>query len=400
MDNPRRILFVDDEPSIRTLLAAILQQRGFAVTAAGTVSEALNLIATQTFDVLLSDLNIGEAGDGFTVVSAMRRTQPGTATFILTGYPAFESALEAIRQQVDDYFVKPADVEGLVARIQARLSGPVKETRRIEVKRLADLLKAQKAEIFSRWLAAAKTDDQIHGTVLSDPDLADHLPLLIDELVSSVSGPELSARGSVAAQRYGRARFQQGCAIPSLIREARILHEVLGRIVSENLLAVEVSSLITGIMAMGETIQAFLEDSIRSFLHARHELTQTVPQEESKSLLLLSADRELSLLREHALRHAGFAVARADSRPEALRLLDRPFEALVISCSISIESIAEFTAAFRQRNASSPIVGVTKGNWQDLKSDIDFSVNGDDGPEALIETIETAVNRKQLRRVR
>ena len=45
-----------------------------------------------TFDVLLSDLNIGQPGDGFTVVSAMRRVQPKAATFILTGYPDFDTA--------------------------------------------------------------------------------------------------------------------------------------------------------------------------------------------------------------------------------------------------------------------------------------------------------------------
>lgn len=121
MESRPQLLFVDDESSIRVLMPAVLARHGFQVTAAGTVSEALNLIATHHFDVLVSDLNIGEPGDGFTVVSAMRRTHPDAATFILTGYPAFESALEAIRQQVDDYFVKPADAETLVSRILAKL---------------------------------------------------------------------------------------------------------------------------------------------------------------------------------------------------------------------------------------------------------------------------------------
>jgi len=73
---PRRILFVDDEPGIRVTLSAILQANGFQVTSAATVAEALREINSQTFDALISDLNIGEPGDGFTVVSAMRRTQP------------------------------------------------------------------------------------------------------------------------------------------------------------------------------------------------------------------------------------------------------------------------------------------------------------------------------------
>jgi DNA-binding NtrC family response regulator len=84
MDKPK-LLFVDDEDSIRITLPAILHREGFEVTAAATVAEAIALINRQTFDILLSDLNIGEPGDGFTVVSAMRRIQPTARTFILTG---------------------------------------------------------------------------------------------------------------------------------------------------------------------------------------------------------------------------------------------------------------------------------------------------------------------------
>ena len=73
----------------------ILAMHGFEVTSAATVAEALSKIASHPFDVLISDLNIGEPGDGFTVVSAMRRTQPKCFTFIFTGYPAFETALKS-----------------------------------------------------------------------------------------------------------------------------------------------------------------------------------------------------------------------------------------------------------------------------------------------------------------
>src|SRR5207248_8028454 len=68
-----RLLFVDDEPSIRTTLTQILQAEGFQVTSCATVPEAIEAINKEKFDVLISDLNVGEPGDGFTVVSAMRR---------------------------------------------------------------------------------------------------------------------------------------------------------------------------------------------------------------------------------------------------------------------------------------------------------------------------------------
>jgi YesN/AraC family two-component response regulator len=90
------------------------------VTGAATVPEGLALIAAEKYEILILDLNIGQPGDGFTVVSAMRRTQPEAITIILTGYPAFESALRAIREQVDDFITKPADMEELLTNLRQR----------------------------------------------------------------------------------------------------------------------------------------------------------------------------------------------------------------------------------------------------------------------------------------
>src|SRR5437660_6086608 len=119
-----KLLFVDDEPTIRLTLATILEREGFEVKTAASVREALEVINKEVFDVLVADLNIGEPGDGFTVVSVMRRVQPDAVTFILTGYPDFESAIRAIRSQVDDYLTKPADIPSLVAALKHKLENP------------------------------------------------------------------------------------------------------------------------------------------------------------------------------------------------------------------------------------------------------------------------------------
>jgi DNA-binding NtrC family response regulator len=118
---PVRVLFVDDEPGIRLTLPEILRQHGFSVTAVGTVNEALAEITSAQFDVLISDLNFDHPADGFIVVSAMRSAQPKCVTLILTGFPGFETALEALRNQVDDYLIKPADVPTLVSLIEKKL---------------------------------------------------------------------------------------------------------------------------------------------------------------------------------------------------------------------------------------------------------------------------------------
>jgi len=121
MPSRKRILFEDDEPSIRLTLPPVLQEHGFEVKTAASVSEALSEIHRARFDVLLSDLNIAEEGDGFQVVGAMRKVQPKCVTVILTGYPAFESAIQGIRHQVDDYMVKPTDVEALISNLRDKL---------------------------------------------------------------------------------------------------------------------------------------------------------------------------------------------------------------------------------------------------------------------------------------
>jgi signal transduction histidine kinase len=117
----RRLLFVDDEESIRLTLPPLLQTKGFEIRVAANVSDALVEINSYQFDVLITDLNITEQGDGFLVVSAMRHLQPHCVNLILTGYPALETAVQAIRSQVDDYLTKPSDLDYLVTTINQNL---------------------------------------------------------------------------------------------------------------------------------------------------------------------------------------------------------------------------------------------------------------------------------------
>ena len=400
MNDRPTILFVDDEPAIRTTLPIILKRFGFDVTTVETVPEALHLISTRQFDVLVSDLNIGQPGDGFTVVSAMRRTQPDAVTLILTGYPAFETALEAIRQQVDDYLVKPADVEGLVESIREKLATPPPRVHRIEAKRLTDILSRNTQDMVQQWLRAARKDPEINSVRLSDQELADHVPKIIAEIVAKPAPNQLSEAALQDANIHGKIRFQQGCTIPAIVREARILQNAISRFVQENMLALDISSVIPDVMYIGETIQAFLEQSIRAYVHARHAAADIATKGKPRTVLLLSRNPELSRLRAHALERAGFAVTRADSRQEALRMLDKNFDALVISYSLSSESISEMTELFRQRNPGAAIVTIAKEKGQDMKIDVDFTVTGDEGPEAMIEAVHSALNRRRLLRVK
>ena len=129
--NRKRLLFVDDEPTIRETLSLILPRYGFAVTLAATVAEALEKIRQQEFDILLSDLNIENKSDGYRVVQAMQTFNPSCVTVILTGYGDVERAVEGIHLSLDDYIAKPVAPDELVALLAERLAAKSAQAHRI-----------------------------------------------------------------------------------------------------------------------------------------------------------------------------------------------------------------------------------------------------------------------------
>jgi DNA-binding response OmpR family regulator len=140
----KRLLFVDDEPGIRNTLPEILRRYGFKVSVAGTVAEALELIRRHDFDLLLCDLNIDREGDGYEVVRAMREVNPSCVVIVLTGYPGLETAIEGIRLSIDDYIVKPAKADTLVAQLAERLAARPKKTRVLTISYYEPLLQTWK----------------------------------------------------------------------------------------------------------------------------------------------------------------------------------------------------------------------------------------------------------------
>jgi ActR/RegA family two-component response regulator len=261
-----RLLFVDDEPSIRFTIPLILKKHGFDVTATATVKEAISAINSTEFEVLLADLNIGEPGDGFTVVSAMRRMQPNAVCLILTGYPAFETALRAIRDQVDGYLVKPAKIEELVSEINGQLQ---KRTPRkpIAMKRVATVIDENLDAILAGWLQTTKADPDLGGVSVSDEGRLDHFPELLREIVERNEQPaHIAPDTRTVARKHGTLRRQQKYSLPLMVREARILQESIGACIQSHLLSLELSCVIPDLINVNEVIQTLLEDSLNAYL--------------------------------------------------------------------------------------------------------------------------------------
>jgi ActR/RegA family two-component response regulator len=263
-----KILFLDDEESIRLTLGMYLEDQGFSVTTAGSVPEALKLITDRSYDVLIADLNVGHPGDGFTVVSAMRRIHPRAVTFILTGYPAFETALEAIRLQVDDYIAKPTDNDALVEKIQEKLSQPTPH-HPIETRRLSEIISTNISNITQEWLALVRTDPELAAIRLSDDEYTDHVPRVLEAALRVSHGNEVSEADWNAARDHGATRRKQGYTVPLMIRESRLLHDAIANCLQRNLLAVQISYLIPDLISIHRTKQMLLEESVSAFLAAR-----------------------------------------------------------------------------------------------------------------------------------
>jgi DNA-binding response OmpR family regulator len=261
-----RILLVDDDESVRELLRDTLELSEFLVSTAANVSEAIHLIDTETFDVLLSDLHMPGAGDGFTVISAMRHKNPNAVTLLFTGYPALKEAMDAILLQVDEILVKPMPIPEMVNLIRARLDK--RETKQpSNIERVASILERDALPTIANWLSAVKSDDELTRIRLSDDQRTGHLPLLIRELVHRLRVPRSlgTKQASEGAVRHGEMRRSQGYSIPMIIEESRILQVSLFNTLQTNLNFVDFSLLLIDVMTIADEVDSQLKQTIVSF---------------------------------------------------------------------------------------------------------------------------------------
>lgn len=110
--NEARLLVVDDEESLRITTAAIFEQEGYIVDTASSGDEAVSLLNSTDYDLVLTDLHM-EGGDGLSVLSQIRRHAPLTISVVLTGFASVESAIAALQEGAYDYLVKPCDIESM-----------------------------------------------------------------------------------------------------------------------------------------------------------------------------------------------------------------------------------------------------------------------------------------------
>jgi DNA-binding response OmpR family regulator len=102
-----RTLVVDDEEKIRFFLIETLERVGHIVTAVASGEDALARLQDTAFDLAILDLKLGGPVDGQRVLEAIRWRWPATVVIMLTAHGSLQSAVDAIREGVDGYLLKP-----------------------------------------------------------------------------------------------------------------------------------------------------------------------------------------------------------------------------------------------------------------------------------------------------
>lgn len=121
------VLLADDEPQIRNLMSAVLRSHGLAVFSAPNATEALRLSRhrSRRIDLLITDVEMGEPMNGFTLAEVMRRERPGLAVLIVAGTPQL-AALAAGKHL--PFLQKPFTLPAFTERVREALSPGVGET--------------------------------------------------------------------------------------------------------------------------------------------------------------------------------------------------------------------------------------------------------------------------------
>ncbi len=153
------ILLVDDDPFILKSAGPALESEGYNVTTVDNGKEAVEMVAKNDFDLVLTDM-VMESVDGMDVLKAVKEVNPDTMVIILTGYADMASAIDAFRLGVDDYIPKPSEPQEMYFRVKRCLEN-------LEIKKRVKLAEEalRESEERFRMIFTNSTD----GIIVADP---------------------------------------------------------------------------------------------------------------------------------------------------------------------------------------------------------------------------------------
>ena len=121
MSEKRKVLVVDDEDALRTVLSGELTSEGYDVGTAADGDDAISTLQNQTFDLVLLDIKMPRM-NGFEVLKFVKEKHPETKVVMLTGFADLKNAIESKKLGAEDFVSKPYDLVDLLTTIERVLS--------------------------------------------------------------------------------------------------------------------------------------------------------------------------------------------------------------------------------------------------------------------------------------
>ena len=125
-----RILVVDDEAGLRDSLRRALTRKGHSVDDASAVDEAIRKLEASAFDLLLTDIRLGDKS-GLEIVTFARQHRPEARIVVMTAFGSVNLAVEAMRVGADDFLEKPFRMDAVISRLDRALES-VRLARQVE----------------------------------------------------------------------------------------------------------------------------------------------------------------------------------------------------------------------------------------------------------------------------
>lgn len=128
------VLFLEDEPTIREVLAEYMKMSGYLVTETARGDEAISLLQDNTYHIAVLDVMVPGV-DGFEVLQYIRDKCPETATIMLTALDDEKTQIKAFNLYADDYVIKPVSPIILLKRMETILRRTLYMERKLQAER-------------------------------------------------------------------------------------------------------------------------------------------------------------------------------------------------------------------------------------------------------------------------
>jgi two-component system response regulator AtoC len=134
LESTAKILVVDDDEATQELLREVLNEAGHRVVTSGSGEEALEAGKRESFDVIISDMKLGENLSGLDVLRAYKDIQPESEVILITAFGSMETAIEAVKAGAFDYLSKPFKIEEVLLQVERALGNRnlVRENRNLK----------------------------------------------------------------------------------------------------------------------------------------------------------------------------------------------------------------------------------------------------------------------------